>query len=325
MARIAEWRDPGGGAEGVWRENGPCRCGMGVAVVSDRAHMGSADREYFRQEARRRPAGPLASAPVTKRLLIANVAIFLVDLMFLKLALFQFGALTVRSAVFEGRVWEFLTFQFLHDPNGIMHILFNSIGLYFFGPFMERWWGNGWKFLLFYLLCGIAGGLGFVAVVQLGIVPGSVDTPLVGASAGIYGLLIGTAVIAPDARVQLLFPPVNLSMRQFALGLMGFAVVMIAFNWHNAGGEAGHLGGAVAGFLLMKFPGLLRRVRRGGKVEIIRPKAFRQRGGSKLRPRSKLVADEDDAEINRILEKISNEGLQSLSEEERRKLREAAG
>ena len=51
--------------------------------------------------------------------------------------------------------------------------------------------------------------------------PGSIDTPLVGASAGIYGLLIGTAVIAPDARVQLLFPPVNLAMRTFALGLMG--------------------------------------------------------------------------------------------------------
>jgi membrane associated rhomboid family serine protease len=287
--------------------------------------MGSADRDYFREEARRRPAGPLASAPVTKRLLIANIVVFVVDMLFLNLALFHFGALCVKDAVYGGRVWEFLTFQFLHDPSGIWHILFNSIALYFFGPFMERWWGGGWRFLLFYLLCGVGGGLFFVAVIEFGIVPGDRETALVGASAGIYGLLIGTAVIAPDARVQLLFPPVNLSMRQFALGLMAFAILMIAFDWNNnAGGEAGHLGGAVVGFLLMKFPGLLRGGLRRRQVDIIRPRAFQQRGGSKLRPRSRFEVRDDDEEVNRILDKISREGLQSLSDEERHRLREAA-
>jgi len=137
-------------------------------------------------------------------------------------------------------------------------------------------------------------------------------------------LLIGTAVIAPDARVQLLFPPMNLAMRTFALGLMGFAVVMIAFNYRNAGGEAGHLGGAVAGYLLMKFPGLLWRGKRRRKVEIIRPKAFRSGGESKLRPRSKWAGG-DDNEVNRILEKVSRDGLGSLTDEERRTLQEEAG
>jgi membrane associated rhomboid family serine protease len=291
-------------------------------VVSLRAQMGTADRDYFRQEPPRRRVGALSAAPVTKRLLIANIAIFLVD-MFIGYRMFQFGALTVQSAVHELRLWEFITFQFLHDPTGLMHILFNSIGLYFFGPFVERWWGNWQKFLIFYLLCGIAGGLGFVGVIELGIVNGDRLTPLVGASAGIYGLLIGTAVIAPDARVQLLFPPVNLAMRTFAIGLMAFAVVMIAFNWRNAGGEAGHLGGAVAGFLMMKFPWLLRRGKRSRKVDVIRPKAFRRRGESKLRPRSKWTGGDDD-EVNRILDKVSRDGLGSLSEEERRKLQEEA-
>ena len=264
----------------------------------------------------------MALAPVTKWLLIANIAVFLVDL-FIGNRIFYFGALTVNSAVYEGRVWEFLTFQFLHDPTGIMHILFNSIGLYFFGPFVERWWGSWQKFLFFYLLCGIAGGLGFVAVIQLGIVNGDVFTPLVGASAGIYGLLIGTAVIAPDARVQLLFPPVNLAMRTFAIGLMCFAVVMIGINYWNAGGEAGHLGGAVAGFLLMKFPGFLMRGKRRRKMEVISPKGYRRGGESKMRPRSKWAGG-DDTEVNRILEKVSREGLGSLSDEERRKLQEEA-
>lgn len=300
----------------------PCRCGTGRAVVSLRAPMGSADRDYFRQEPPRRRVGALASAPVTKRLLIANIAIFLVD-MFIGYRMFQFGALTVQTAVYELRLWEFLTFQFLHDPTGLMHILFNSIGLYFFGPFVERWWGSGQKFLLFYLLCGIAGGLGFVGVIELGIVNGDRLTPLVGASAGIYGLLIGTAVIAPDARVQLLFPPVNLAMRTFAIGLMCFAVVMIGIDYWNAGGEAGHLGGAVAGFLMMRYPWLLRRGARRRKVDIIRPKAFRSERQSKLRPRSKWSGGDDD-EVNRILDKVSREGLDSLSEAERRKLQEEA-
>jgi membrane associated rhomboid family serine protease len=291
-------------------------------VVSLRAPMGSADRDYFRQKPPRRRVSALATAPVTKRLLIANIAIFVVDL-FIGHRMFQFGALTVQSAVYEWRLWEFITFQFLHDPTGLMHILFNSIGLYFFGPFVERWWGSWKKFLTFYLLCGIAGGLGFVGVIELGIVNGDALTPLVGASAGIYGLLIGTAVIAPDARVQLLFPPVNLAMRTFAIALMGFAVAMIAINYWNAGGEAGHLGGAVAGFLMMKFPWLLGRGRRSRKVEIIPPKSFRRRGESKLRPRSKWTGGDDD-EVNRILDKVSSEGLGSLTDEERRTLQEEA-
>jgi len=112
-------------------------------------------------------------------------------------------------------------------------------------------------------------------------------------------------------------------MRTFALGLMGIAVFMILTNLHNAGGEAGHLGGAIAGFLLMKYPDLLRPLggRNQGKVDVIPPKAFR-RGQSP--PHSKVVA-KSDPEIDRILDKISRHGLQSLTEEERRKLRKAAG
>lgn len=281
--------------------------------------MGLADRDYQREVRNQSAPGQLGAAPVTKALLIANIAVFLVDLLVLDHRLFRFGCFTVRSALFEWRLWEFVTFQFLHGSVG--HILFNSIGLYFFGPLMERWWGGGRRFLAFYLLCGVAGGVLFSTLLLTGVVPGTLDSRLVGASAGIYGLLIGTAVIAPHARVQLLFPPVEMSLRTLALGLLGIAVLMILSNWNsNAGGEAGHLGGAIAGFLLMKFPGLLRGgpARQAG-VEIIRPPAFRRRSEATLHPPSGA-----DAEIDRILDKISNEGLQSLTDDERRKLREAA-
>ena len=284
--------------------------------------MGLADRDYQRDVRQPRAPGQLGGAPVTRALLVANVAVFLLDLLVLDHRLFELGCFTVQSAVFEARLWEFITFQFLHGSVG--HLLFNAIGLYFFGPLMERWWGGSGRFLAFYLLCGVAGGLLFTALLLTRMVPGTIDSPLIGASAGIYGLLIGTAVLAPHARVRLLFPPVEMSLRTLALGLLAIAVLMIASNWNrNAGGEAGHLGGAIAGFLLMRFPGLLRGGlrHRQGRVDIIRPPAFRRRGQAALHPPSGTAAD---AEVDRILDKISNHGLQSLTEDERRTLREAA-
>lgn len=74
--------------------------------------------------------------------------------------------------------------------------------------------------------------------------------PMVGASGSIYGIMAACAVLFPHARVQLLFPPVNLSVRQFALAVLGVAAAVIIFQWNNAGGEAGHLGGMFAGFIL---------------------------------------------------------------------------
>ena len=73
---------------------------------------------------------------------------------------------------------------------------------------------------------------------------------MVGASGSIYGIMAACAVLFPHARVQLLFPPVNLSVRQFALAVLGVAAAVIIFQWNNAGGEAGHLGGMFAGFIL---------------------------------------------------------------------------
>jgi hypothetical protein len=146
---------------------------------------------------------------------------------------------------------------------------------------------------------------------------------LVGASAGIYGILAGIAVIAPQLRVRLLFPPVEVSMRQLALFMLGFAVFAIFTGFGgNAGGEAGHLGGAILGFLLVKFPGLLAWCgKRGVDVDIIRPRAFERKADAKLRPRVNL---RQDSEIDLILDKISREGFASLTDEEREKLHKAS-
>ena len=74
---------------------------------------------------------------------------------------------------------------------------------------------------------------------------------MIGASGSIYGVMIATAFLYPDAKISLLFPPVTLTMRVFALIIIGIATVVILSNGYNAGGEAGHLGGAIMGLLIM--------------------------------------------------------------------------
>ncbi len=289
--------------------------------------MGVADRDYHRN--RPQGGGFLSHLPpVVRGLLLANTGIFFLD--YLVLArnsslqdpsgfppLLEWGAFSVQSAILEFRVWEFVTFQFLHGSLG--HLLFNCIGLYFFGPWMERWWGSR-KFLWFYLLCGAAGAAFFTLLLALGIVPGNFQSPIVGASAGIYGIFIGVAVIAPNLRVMLLFPPVELSMRQLAVILMAIATGIILLGlFDNEGGEAGHLGGAILGFLLVKYPRLLGV----GDMPFFRSGRQRRSTDSKLRPRTSHLSDDDD-EVDAILDKISRDGFQSLTDAEREVLRKAS-
>lgn len=289
--------------------------------------------------------------PVVKWLLIFNIGIFIVDYLILPLVLglhvddlhkppiVSWGAFAIPSAIFEFRVWEFITFQFLHD--NLLHVLFNCIGLFFFGPWMEKWWGSR-KFLIFYLLCGCAGAAFFALLTALHLLPeihvslsmakelglvgqladdGTLIIPreLIGASAGIYGIFIGVAVIAPDLRVMLLFPPIELSMRQLAIALLVISIGSILLKLGgNEGGEAGHLGGAILGFILMRYPGLLGR---DSGVEIRHP---RKPFVSKLRPRTRVELDQESA-VDIILDKISRDGFQSLTDAEREVLQKAAG
>ena len=185
-----------------------------------------------------------------------------------------YGSFSYFSAVMQGEWWRFLSYQFVHANLG--HLIFNMWALYFFGPAVERVFGAK-KFLLYYLICGIAGAVFSTALAQydiystLAAAPATnhlcnmlaqlsgceapvspwMMVPLVGASASIYGVLIATAFLYPDVRVQLLFPPVVLKLRTFALGVIAFAVFIIVFNLSNAGGEAGHLGGIVMGTIIM--------------------------------------------------------------------------
>jgi membrane associated rhomboid family serine protease len=291
--------------------------------------MGTADRDYFRDEARRYSGGgiqPLTS--VTKWLLIINIAVFVIDWLFLNQRLTDIFCFSVQSGILGGRVWELLTFQFLHD--GPAHLLFNSFALWLFGRWVEQWWSPR-RFLIFYLLCGVAGAVLYTALVLLRVLP---DGAMVGASAGIYGCMAAAVVIDPKTPLRLLFPPVTLTVKRLAQILLGFAALTVlvallapkANLYENTGGEAAHLGGAIASYALMRFSTLLGR-RGEAEAKIVRPKEFRQKKRkpkplSKLRPRTHLETA-TASEVDRILDKINKEGIQSLTAEEQAILKEA--
>ncbi len=297
----------------------PRPCGWLSRVVTQR-RMGIEDREYDRQE---RKSGVFSQiTPVVKWLLILNAGIYLLDLLlepsWQYKPLREFGAFTIQSGIWQMRIWQLVTFQFLHG--NLLHVIFNCIAIYFFGPWMERWWGAR-KFLYYYLLSGVGGALFFTLLVYLRVLPDGLTEQLVGASAGIYAIFVGVAFVAPDLRARLLFPPIELTMKQLAIGMLAIAAGSVIFRiGGNEGGEAGHLGGAIVGFILMRYPWLLGN---DEAVEMTRPRLAPRRSLPKLRPRSAVEVEQDSA-VDVILDKISREGFQSLTPAEKEVLQQAA-
>ncbi len=228
-------------------------------------------------------------------------------------------------------VWRFVGFQFLHG--GLTHLLFNMVGLFFFGSLVERYLGSK-RYLAFYLLCGIFGALmylllnlgGYITALKFGqsvAIPGllfnSPSTPLIGASAGVFGVLMAGAFLAPNAIVLLFFIlPMRLATLAYALVII--ALINVIFGGNNAGGEAGHLGGAIAGFYFIRHPHHLH-----GFFDFmgrIDPTSHHYRG--KRRRFGRGPKKESRSDIDRILDKISDRGLHSLTDKEKRLLRDAS-
>ncbi len=240
--------------------------------------------------------------------------------------LYVIGNLNVFQAFLRLEVWRLITFQFLHDPDNLMHVLFNMFGMWVFGPMVERYLG-GKKYLAFYLMCGLAGGVLFTILTVLGLLPNGVNSTLIGASAGVFGVIVACAYVSPHTVIQLLFPPIPLKMRTFAYGYVGIALFSLLSGSQNAGGEAAHIGGAIAGFFFIRHSHLLTdffdvfgdsRPNRGKKSKKVGKKsAYRNYNNTRSGGPS-----QDD--IDKILQKVSREGLASLSDKEKKVLAQAS-
>jgi membrane associated rhomboid family serine protease len=228
--------------------------------------------------------------------------------------------------------WRLIGFQFLHGD--MWHLAFNMIALFFFGPMIEQYLGSK-RYLAFYLLCGIFGALFYALLNLLGYtaqmmgidanIPGLLfnnpTVPLVGASAGVFGVLMAGAYIAPRTTV-LLFFILPMQLRTLAYALVVLAVFILLTGGRNAGGEAGHLGGAMAGWYFIRNPRHLH-----GFFDFLGrfdPTSKHYRGPRPSRVGQSSGSASDRREVDRILDKISREGLASLTDEEKRILREAS-
>lgn len=281
------------------------------------------DRAYYRDSSLGGGGlmGRLGSHSMVTWLLALNFIVWVLDSIITHgtrtaaLSPFLWGNFNFNEAVLGLQLWRWVTYQFLHI--GFLHLLFNMIGLFFFGPMLEQWWGSK-RFLAFYLICGISGA--FIMLV-LAMVPGLLGvgptTPLVGASGALFGILAAAAVLYPHQRVMLIFPPIPMSLRTMALIFLGIAVLTVLAGGQNAGGQAAHLGGALMGFLLVKSPHMLNWADR------ISFSGIRQKQTeSRWQKKQQQLADEE-AEVDRILDKVRDHGLQSLTRKEKKTLSRA--
>jgi membrane associated rhomboid family serine protease len=182
--------------------------------------------------------------PVTKALMLICTAVFLVQMLLPMLPVDQLFALWPLNS---GRFWpwQVLSYGFLHGD--MVHLFFNMLGLWMFGSELERLWGNK-RYLQLLAASVIA-----AAIVQLlfNMVVGS-RAPTVGASGGLFGLLLSFGMLFPNRVIMPLFPPIPMKARTF---VMVFGVLELLFGLQGSSGVAhfAHLGGMLGAWLMLSW------------------------------------------------------------------------
>lgn len=227
--------------------------------------------------------------------------------------------------------WSLITYMFLHE--GIFHILFNMLFLYWFGLLINEYLGSR-KLANLYILGGLAGAVLYVLIYNLApFFSNSIDNAMMlGASAGVYAIVVGAATLTPNTTFHLiLLGPVRIKY-------IAIFYVVIAFansTGANAGGELAHLGGAALGYfyitLLQRGTDLGMPVQAVGRffeglfsskpnVKVTYRKKNPPYKSEPLGKEEKKDNGTTQEEIDKILDKIAEKGYDSLSKEEKRKL-----
>ncbi len=270
--------------------------------------MGLYDRDYTRADFRSqfynapqmRMTFPRIT-PMVKRLLIINVAVYFLQILGADRVLVEWFSLYPVSLSAALQLWRLVTYQFLHGS--VLHILFNMLGLFFLGPTLERHWGSK-RFLIFYLSCGVAGGLFYLLLVAIGFLPALY---MVGASGAILGMLAACAILFPHFVVFIFLFPVPIRVAAIAFTVIYFIAVIT--RGANAGGDAAHLAGMAAGAIYVFSQGWRAKL----KLKI-------QSG----RQQERITAERNlQLELDRILQKVHASGVHSLTPKEKKILRQA--
>ncbi len=269
------------------------------------------DRDYARE-----PWGAGASRlsiwTATKLLIATNVAVFVVQL-FLDSFLKTWFALHPEDVIHRGFLWQLVTYAFLHDAGNVFHLFFNMLFLWWFGGELEEIYGSR-RFLGVYLGSGIFGGLVQTTTAFL---TGRLESYALGASACVLGLLV-LATLRDPRRIVYLWMIILVPIQLRFLTLFYVAVDLLGFARGDGGvAYAAHLGGAAWGALWWLSH------ERGVGLRVPWPQRRRRRLRL-VEPRREGPAPEIRAEVDRLLEKISSGGIDSLTAAEREYLARAS-
>lgn len=226
--------------------------------------------------------------------------------------------------VLRGQIWRLLTCAFCHDRLSVFHILFNMLFLWWFGITLERMYGSR-EFLLFYIAAALVASLAYVG---LELATGS-NIPAIGASGAVMGVTMLYACFYPRHTIRILFLiPVEIRWIVLFYVIFDLHPVLLALAGdpqYTGVADAAHLGGLAFGFVYWKtslrlepyWDALTRlRLPGGRRLRVYRePPAQYQR-----RPRRPAADDQ----VDQILQKISEQGLDSLTDQERRALEDAS-
>jgi membrane associated rhomboid family serine protease len=187
--------------------------------------------------------------PVTTALIVANVAMFLLQSLapqiIVPFALWPLATSGMNIGA-SFAPWQLVTYAFLHGS--LLHLAFNMFALYMFGSAIEQVFGTR-RYLVFYFVSVVSAAVTQLVVAMLlhGIYP------TVGASGGIFGLLLAYAMYFPRNRVMLLFPPVPMPARTFVIVYAAIELLLGVTGSQEGVAHFAHLGGMIGGYLLLRF------------------------------------------------------------------------
>jgi membrane associated rhomboid family serine protease len=190
-----------------------------------------------------------------KRLILSYAAIYLL-MAVLNLAspfarewIIVYFALIPKQLVAHGMLWQLISYSFLHLE--LLHLLFNALALWMFGSQLESDWGSK-RFLEFYIFCTVAAALTTIVVSYTRILGTSPGTPTIGASGGIYGLLVAFGVLYGESEIMMFPLPFMIKAKYFVWGIV-FLTLVGAIQETGGVANFAHLGGLLFGYLYLKF------------------------------------------------------------------------
>jgi len=261
--------------------------------------------------------------PWVFRLIIANaVVLLLMRTVFTSPALA--GALAFSPGGALHQPWSFFSYMFVHA--GLLHLLGNMFMLYVFGTAVEARMGSR-AFILYYLFCGVG-----AAVFALGLSGIMGVSPFIGASGAVLGVALAFAMYWPDAELVVFPIPMLIRARTLVTVLIGLDVFFSFLMPADGIAHIAHVGGAAFGYLFFRVQRMSRRsshpppraVERVVMVQSGPSEPERRAPITPARQRRRAEADPVAAEVDRVLDKISEKGIASLTPAERRFLDEVA-